>query len=282
MNVDTLIACFPSRMPMSPTSRVSNRSSATRKRGNPATPKVYVGCAGWSIPSAHAAAFDAGGSHLERYAAVFNSVEINSSFYRPHRPATYRRWAASVPESFRFAVKMPRTISHLARLKDCRTLLETFLDEVGTLENRLGCLLLQLPPSLAWEPSITLPFLDLLRHLHAGPVACEPRHASWFGGAVSNALREHGIARVAADPARFPRAAVPAGDHTVQYLRLHGSPRIYYDAYPEATLQRIARWLQRPAPHTMQRWCIFDNTANGHAVGNALTVRKRVRVAPPG
>ncbi|MFC5437858.1 DUF72 domain-containing protein [Rhodanobacter umsongensis] len=265
---------------MSPAATASPRKRFdTGGAGDRTVPRVYVGCAGWSIPSAHAAAFGAGGSRLERYATVFNGVEINSSFHRPHRPATYRRWAASVPESFRFAVKMPRTISHLAKLKDCRALLETFLHEVGSLEDRLGCLLLQLPPSLAWEPSIALPFLELLRRLHAGPVACEPRHASWFRHATSRALRELGIARVAADPARFPRAAVPAGDHALQYLRLHGSPRMYYDAYPDAVLERIQRWLQRPSQQTTQRWCIFDNTALGHATGNALTVQDGLRSA---
>lgn len=257
------------------------KSPAVGKPRGRAMPRCHVGCAGWSIPAAHAAAFDAGGSQLERYATVFNGVEINSSFYRPHRPATYRRWAASVHESFRFAVKMPRTISHLARLKDCAILLQAFLDEVASLEDRLGCLLLQLPPTLAWEPSTTLPFLDLLRRLHDGPVACEPRHASWFGPHISRALRERGIARVAADPARFPRAAVPAGDHSLQYLRLHGSPRIYHDAYTGPALQRISHWLQRPSRRTAQRWCIFDNTAAGHAVGNALSVRQRVMDARP-
>lgn len=240
-------------------------------------PALYVGCAGWSIPAAHAGAFRDGKSHLARYAEVFNAVEINSSFYRPHLPATYRRWSATVPKAFRFAVKMPRAISHMARLRDCRPALEAFLGEVDYLDGKLGCLLLQLPPSLAYDPAVALPFFDLLRQQHRGPVACEPRHPSWFHGTVSVALRERGIARVAADPARFAQMAVPAGDRSLQYLRLHGSPRMYYDAYADATLRRIASRLQRPCRLTKSRWCMFDNTALGHATGNALAMLQLLR-----
>ena len=80
--------------------------------------RVRIGTAGWSIPKEHSAPFPVQGSHLERYGAVFNAVEINSPFYRPHRTATYERWAASVPEDFRFAVKIPKAITHECRLKD--------------------------------------------------------------------------------------------------------------------------------------------------------------------
>ena len=239
-------------------------------------PALYIGCAGWSIPVALADHFPDGESHLERYARRFNGVEINSSFYRPHRPATWRRWATSVPASFRFAVKMPRTISHEARLRDAGAALQIFLGQVDELGSKLGCLLLQLPPSLAYQPLEVLPFFDQLVQLHQGPVACEPRHRSWFHPAVSRALRERGIARVAADPARHPRAAIPAGDRRLQYLRLHGSPRIYYDAYSDEALRRIERRLRRPDHNDVQRWCIFDNTALGHAAANGLDLLGRL------
>lgn len=233
-------------------------------------PVLFIGCAGWSLPAAQAHRFPAGSSHLERYAQRLNSVEVNSSFHRPHRPATWRRWAASVPEEFRFSVKMPRTISHEARLRHAEAALQTFLDQVAELGAKLGCLLLQLPPSLRYEPLEVLPFFDLLRRLQQAPVACEPRHPSWFHPAVDRALAERGIARVAADPARHPRAAVPAGDHRLEYFRLHGAPRIYYDAYSDQSLQRIERRLLRVDRRCAQRWCMFDNTARGYAVANAL------------
>jgi len=231
---------------------------------------LRIGCAGWSIPRTHAGAFSSEGSTLERYAQVFDCVELNSSFYRPHRLSTWRRWADSVPADFRFAAKMPRSISHEHRLRDCDGLVDAFLDQVGELGAKLGWLLLQLPPSLAFEAPVALAFLERLRERYDGPLACEPRHPSWFAGDVEQTLRRLGAARVAADPARVPRAALPGGDRSHVYLRLHGSPRMYYDAYPLQTLERVARCVRRrPAA-----WCIFDNTALGHATGNALALRQ--------
>lgn len=230
---------------------------------------IRIGCAGWTIPAAHRARFPTEGSALERYAQVLDCAEINSSFYRPHQPATWRRWAASVPAGFRFSVKMPKAISHAARLRDCDALVDGFLAQVAELGDTLGCLLLQLPPSLSFDASVALAFFDRLRTRYDGALACEPRHASWFAATVDRELAARAIARVAADPARVPRAAVPGGDRQLLYLRLHGSPRIYYDAYGEATLARIARRLARAD----QAWCIFDNTAGGHAAGDALALR---------
>src|SRR5437763_17203339 len=94
---------------------------------------VFIGCAGWSIPREHAGHFRAKGSHLERYAGRFTAVEINSSFYRPHRATTYGRWAASVPANFRFAVKVPKEITHALRLVGAADLLDRFLDATGRL-----------------------------------------------------------------------------------------------------------------------------------------------------
>jgi len=83
-----------------------------------------VGCAGWALTKANQAAFPAEGTHLQRYAGRLNAVEINSSFYRPHRLATYEQWAASVPATFRFAVKLPKAITHDQRLVAADVLLD--------------------------------------------------------------------------------------------------------------------------------------------------------------
>lgn len=237
---------------------------------------VTVGTAGWTLPKEYAAEFPAEGTHLTRYAQRFCGVEINSSFYKPHRPATYTRWAESVPESFRFAVKMPKEITHRLKLVETNLPLERFLAEAIGLETRWGPLLVQLPPSLAFDPQIAETFFADLRARFTGDAVCEPRHASWFGGEAERILTDFHIARVAADPAPVPAAASPGGWPGLVYYRLHGSPRTYYSAYSSDFLSALAqnlRELSRSAPV----WCIFDNTALGAATGDALDITERLR-----
>ncbi|MEO6097765.1 MAG: DUF72 domain-containing protein [Fibrobacteria bacterium] len=232
---------------------------------------IRIGCAGWALDKALQPRFPEGGTHLQRYAAVFPSVEINSSFYRPHKRATYERWSASVPEWFRFCVKVPREITHLRRLKDCGDIWARFLDEVSGLGGKLGPLLVQLPPSLARNPHTAGTFLEDLRRRHDGPVALEPRHATWFTEAADVSLERIRIARVAADPALTPTAAVPGGWRGLAYYRLHGTPRMYYSPYPEARLKESAVRLKLDA-ESAESYCIFDNTAEGHAIPDAMAL----------
>ncbi len=203
------------------------------------------------------------------------AVEINSSFYRSHRPQTYERWARSVPDGFQFAVKAPREITHVHRLAGATDLLCRFLEEIGALGPTLGPILVQLPPGLAFDEGRARAFFDALRGLHAGPVACEPRHASWFEPAAGALLDAFRVARVAADPARVPEAARPGGWRGLVYYRLHGSPELYRSAYPEALLDSLAASL-RTLVRDATVWCIFDNTAGGAATANALTLLDRV------
>src|SRR6195952_3089796 len=105
-----------------------------------------IGTAGWSVASRYLSQVPTGGSHLERYARHLNAVEINSSFHRPHRTATYQRWAQSTPHDFRFSVKLPKAITHEAGLADCGALLDRFVEEVTGLGDKLSVLLVQLRP----------------------------------------------------------------------------------------------------------------------------------------
>ncbi|MGH8213420.1 MAG: DUF72 domain-containing protein [Rhodanobacteraceae bacterium] len=239
-------------------------------------PALRIGCAGWSIASRHALNFPETGTHLERYAQVFNAVEIDSSFYRPHRRKTYARWADSTPHDFRFAVKVPKLVSHQKRLRNCGAELDAFVDQVGGLGDKLGVMLLQLPPGFAFDAKTVSTFFERFRRAYPGATVCEPRHASWFNAQVDRLLRDFGVGRVGADPARIRRAAIPSAGVRIEYLRLHGSPRMYWDAYSRTSLQRVAARLMRPGSIAQTRWCIFDNTAAGHAISNALELKAMV------
>jgi uncharacterized protein YecE (DUF72 family) len=231
---------------------------------------IFTGCAGWSLGREHSAAFTAEGTHLQRYAARLNCAEINSSFYRPHRQQTYQRWAASVPAGFRFSVKVPKLISHVQRLQACDQALDEFVLQCSGLGDRLGCLLVQLPPSLVFDESVAEAFFISIRRCFPGPVVLEPRHESWVGAEAL--LVHYHIAQVAVDPSRISTDSTPRGWPGLKYWRLHGSPRIYYCPYDLPRLERLAVELQTATAEGQSAWCIFDNTASGAALGNALTL----------
>lgn len=231
---------------------------------------IFIGCAGWSLGREYWPDFAAEGTHLQRYASRLNGVEINSSFYRPHRLQTYRRWAESVPTGFSFSVKVPKQITHIQRLLGCEQALDEFLAQCSGLGARLGCLLVQLPPSLAYDEAVADPFFAALRQRYDGPVAFEPRHESWIN--AEPLLQKHRVAQVAVDPSRISTDATPQGWPGSRYWRLHGSPRIYHSDYDHAALQALAGQVQAAAAEGAAVWCIFDNTAGGAALGNALTL----------
>lgn len=238
---------------------------------------IRIGTAGWTIPRPVAESFPGSGHHLERYSRVMRCAEINSSFHRPHRPSTYARWAAETPPDFRFTAKLPRTVTHGAKLVDVDALLDTFMVEVAGLGDRLAVLLVQLPPSFGFEADVVDAFFAALRARHPGAIVCEPRHLSWLEPDADALLVAHRVGRAAADPARSDAAARPggwlgsdgSGADAVVYYRWHGAPRVYWSPYDDdwlaARAAEVVRW-----PDRSDVWCMFDNTASGAALGNAL------------
>lgn len=244
-------------------------------------PSVFrIGTAGWSLPSTAAGAFPDVGSHLERYSSIFDAAEINSSFYRPHRRETYARWASAVPTHFRFSVKAPREITHELRLRTCAGPLKKFLEEIGGLGSHLGCVLIQLPPSFAFERRVVAQFLRLFRRHFQGCAVIEPRHLTWFTPEVAQLLANSAVGRVGSDPALCPAAATPTSATQTAYWRLHGTPRMYFSDYDQTYLKSVAEALTESAARGQECWCIFDNTAHGFATSNALRLMELVRTRP--
>lgn len=247
--------------------------------------QVFLGTAGWAVPKQHAALFSplpegAKVSHLERYAGLLNCVEINSSFHRPHRRSTWERWAAITPDDFRFAVKAPKAATHTAKLVNTGGILLEFFSAIRGLGDKLGPVLVQLPPKLAFDEGIAREFFTTLRELHAGQIVLEPRHPTWFTASVDRLLRSFEIARVAADPPKGSElAGQPAGWPGLSYWRLHGTPRTYYSPYDEHWLQAFANQIQllNRGSEVQETWVVFDNTALGHALANAVWLQNALR-----
>jgi len=245
---------------------------------------VRIGLAGWTeAVSRRSASFPPASRDgekvpaLERYASVFDFVEINASFYRQFRAETYARWAAETPDNFRFAVKMPRLITHFTRLKN-PDLIGPFLATVSGLGPKLAALLVQLPPSLVFDSAAASVFLRALRESYDGVLVCEPRHTSWLESEPRGVLAAHRVGLVSTvvpEPVKeLCSSAVPL------YVRLHGAPRRYYSAYSAEQLAQLAECL-RLNPRR-ERFVVFDNTASGAAVRNALELRERLAVASGG
>ena len=249
---------------------------------------VHIGCAGWSVPKLNSVVANSEQpditprSHLERYADSFNAVEINSSFYRPHKPATYTRWRETVPADFRFSVKIPKIITHQLRLQNCDSELERFIFEVGHLAKKLGVLLIQIPPSLRFDADIAQKFFARFTELTAVPLALEARHVSWFNSTAYELLQHLQVALVQADPS--PAGFAAAGVNTAElprtasthYVRLHGSPVVYSSSYDLHYLNNLAERI-RLAKNAGPVWCVFDNTARGAAFENAAILRANLK-----
>ncbi len=229
---------------------------------------VRIGTAGWAIPKALADRFPKEGSALQRYSKVLDITEINQTFYRLPKPSTFQKWADSTPEDFRFSLKLHRSFTHFHKLASTQGL-EEFCETVGHLGKKWYALLIQLPPSLRYEPQRVEEFLQRLQKLYSGYIAIEPRHESWRE--AEELLAKLQIARVAADPARYEEDALPGGYTDFAYWRLHGSPKIYYSEYDEKFLQDLAKKIQEGPDEQV---VIFDNTASGAALKNALQLKE--------
>lgn len=205
-----------------------------------------------------------GRQSLTRYSSLFNGVEINSTFYRRHKPTTFERWAHSVPANFRFSIKIPKEITHNRAMKNIAEPFDTFLEDIAPLGSKCGPLLCQLPPSLTFDADQITAAFKTLRRSHSGQLVIEARHKSWASAEALNLLKTYAIDRVLADPA----PVWPAQDfaQAPRYVRLHGTPKIYYSKYTEEEISAFSKLL---APDS---WCVFDNTASGAAIENALTM----------
>lgn len=267
--------------------------------------RAFVGISGWRYASWRGNFYPRGLRQADELAYVaerLDSVELNGSFYSLQRPTSWLRWRATVPDGFVFAVKGPRFITHMKRLRDVdEALANFFASGVLALGPRLGPIVWQTPADLPYDPAVVDRFLDRLprstasalelasrrhermqgrEHLEIDadrPVrhAFEPRHPSFDSAEFAAAAAAREVAIVVADSA----GTWPAIDRVTEgfgYARLHGDTELYASGYSPEALDRWAGWVRTHLDAGRDAYVYFDNDARGHAPHDAAALRARL------
>jgi uncharacterized protein YecE (DUF72 family) len=237
--------------------------------------RVRVGCSGWEYRHWRGSFYprDLPQSRwLDHYAARFDTVELNGTFYRLPEATTFDSWRRRAPDGFRYAVKASRYLTHLKRLRDPREPLNRLWTRAEHLEDHLGPMLYQLPPAWRRDLERLEAFLAALppRRLHA----VEFRDPSWHHPDTYRLLEAHRVALCLHDmpEARAPRE--PIGSFV--YVRFHGREGTYGGAYPPQTIGAWARRLRDWSADGLAAWVYFNNDVGGHAPRDALRLRDAV------
>jgi uncharacterized protein YecE (DUF72 family) len=205
---------------------------------------------------------------LEFYARHFTTVELNNTFYRLPSEEAFANWRHSTPANFAFAVKVSRFITHIKRLKDSQEPVDTFLGRAKILNQKLGPLLYQLPPSMHRDDGRLESFLSILpselKHVF------EFRHESWLDDGVFEILRRHNAGLCVFDMPDFSCPLVATADFA--YIRFHGSTGLYSSCYSGEELAEWARRLVGLAPEVKEVYIYFNNDTEAFAVKNAMTL----------
>ncbi len=242
---------------------------------------ILIGTSGFSCKHWRGVLYPEGvgpSRYLEYYAQSFPTVEINASFYRPLSAKSVENWCRSTAPGFRFAVKAPKNVTHVLRLENAGELMVEFAQNVSGFGEKLGPVLVQLPPSLRANEDLLRDFLDYVPD-ELDTLAFEFRHDSWFTPAVAEIIRDRG-ALVAHDyGGREPKELVPG---RIAYYRLHGPGSDYASPYPEEFLESMAAALLARAADGTDVYVYFNNDIEGHAVRNALRLMEPTDAAGKG
>ena len=237
--------------------------------------RIHIGCSGWVYRHWKEVFYPAGLPQkrwFEHYAAEFDTVEINASFYRLPLLSTFEGWQAKAPPGFRYAVKVNRFITHNKKLLDCEEPVAEFIALARRMGDALGPLLYQLPPSLHRNDERLAAFLKRLppdlEHV------VEFRHRSWYEDEVVALLDRHGVGFVAHDLAGLisPRSA----SGRTAYIRFHGTGGRYWGRYSEAQMEDWAAWLVEQRSLGRSCWAYFNNDIHGHALEDARALNTAV------
>jgi uncharacterized protein YecE (DUF72 family) len=230
----------------------------------------HIGCSGWSYRHWRDNFYPSGlpsRQWLEYYASQFNTVEINSSFYRLPATQTIERWVDQTPADFRFSVKASRLITHFRQLRNCEKPLQTFVKHIRAFGPKLGPVLFQTPSSLERNDDVLKAFLSLLPDDLTA--VFEFRGRSWWTEEVREILAGHGAGFCIFNLGQTTTPVVPTAPDV--YVRFHGPSTAYASSYSDETLRRWGDEIDGLG--SGRAWVYFNNDIGGHAPKDALRLR---------
>lgn len=205
---------------------------------------------------------------FRHYTQRFNTVELNAPFYRWPTLPTVKTWNRQAPETFRYSIKVNRIITHQMHFQDTGKLIREFYQIADVLGPKMGCFLFQLPPSFHFTGVRLGAILEQLDSVYRNVV--EFRHASWWRPEVFAAFQEQSLIFCSVSAPGLPQELVVTSDHI--YVRFHGPRRLFYESYSDAEL---VSWSNKMAAcNAREAWAYFNNTADGSAVPNALSLKQ--------
>jgi uncharacterized protein YecE (DUF72 family) len=240
--------------------------------------EIRIGCSGWIYRHWRELFYPAKLPQrlwFDHYAATFATVELNTSFYHLPKPESFAKWRDQAPAGFRYAVKAPRFITHMKKLKDCAEPVEAFLARARNLGETIGPVLYQLPPRWACNTARLEEFIALLPAdlVHV----FEFRDKSWLTEDVLALLDACGVSFCAHDMPGLTTERWAAGP--IAYVRFHGGVGKYWGRYSDERLLGWTDWIIGQAKLGRDIWCYFNNDIGGDAIQDALTLRAMVAQA---
>lgn len=243
--------------------------------------RLWVGTSGWAYPDWRGVFYPSSvksADYLRFYSSRFHTTEINYSFYHVPKPETFGKWASQVPETFRFAVKVHRSITHERRLRDVGDRWRDFQFGARELGKKLGVFLLQFPPSFRCQPELLGAFLEQYEDLQKDRtvrMAFEFRHASWFVPEIQALLEQHGASMVVASSSCYPQAPLKPAASFV-YLRFHGPNELFASSYDDEELKCSAARIRHWRSENLDVYAYFNNDFAAAAIANATRLLELV------
>lgn len=234
-----------------------------------------IGCSGFSYKDWKGTFYPgklAQSKWFEYYTTQFNTLELNTTFYRFPRVKTLQNWYIQSPAHFLFAVKAPRLITHYKRFNDCERLLSDFYGAVSEgLQEKLGPVLFQLPSQIMYDENFLEKLINCVDTNFKNVI--EFRHASWWQRGVYSLLAKNGITFCGIDHPQLPTEAII--NTSLVYYRFHGAPKLYYSEYSATTVAAVADKI-KASRKAKDVFIFFNNTATMAAINNAELLKKYI------